>query len=130
MSKERCYPKTFFIDIDGTIVHNLSWEELELHSKIPDFVQELLPGVKEFFTNLNEKDIIIFTTGRGSEYRDMTERTLHHNNIKFHCLMMDLPIGQRFLINDTVNIFFKKSIAINVLRNVGFGDTFIFDPEH
>jgi hypothetical protein len=42
---------------------------------------------------------------------------------------MDLTSGERYLVNDTVNMFYPKSIAINVLRNTGFGDTFIFDPE-
>jgi hypothetical protein len=124
------YPKTYFIDIDGTIVCNLSWEQLEFHSKIPDFVQILLPGVKEFFNNLNENDVVIFTTARGSEYREMTERTLRHNKIKYNYLMMDLPSGQRYLINDTPNVLYKKAIGINVLRNHGMGDINIFDPEY
>ena len=116
--------------IDGTIVHALSWDELELHSKIPNFTQELLPGVQDFFNSLQTNDIVIFTTGRGSEYREMTERTLHHHNINFHCLIMDLPVGQRYLINDTPNVFYQKAIGINVLRNYGFGNVNIFDPEN
>lgn len=124
------YPKTYFIDIDGTIVHNLSREDLELKSKIPGFVQELLPGVKDFFMNLNEYDIVIFTTARPSKYREMTERTLTYNNIKFHGLLMDLPSGSRYLINDTPNMLYKKAIGINVLRDHGMGDVNIFDPEY
>jgi uncharacterized HAD superfamily protein len=85
--------------------------------------------VNKFFTNLHKNDVVIFTTARSSQYKELTERTLHHHRIKYSQLIMDLPIGQRFLINDTVNIFFKKAIAINVLRNAGFGDTSIFDPE-
>lgn len=122
--------KTYFFDIDGTIVKNLSYEDLELHVKDPTFIQELLPGVKKFFISLKENDIVIFTTARSTVYREMTIRTLKYHNIKYKQLIMDLPSGERYLINDTVNFFYKKSIAINVLRNVGLGDTFIFDPEH
>jgi hypothetical protein len=123
------YPKTYFIDIDGTIVPNLTLEDLEEYTKIPNYIQDLLPGVKKFFTNLHRNDVVIFTTARENKYKELTERSLRHHRIKYNQLIMDLPAGQRFLINDTVNIFFKKSIAINVLRNAGFGDVSIFDPE-
>lgn len=38
-------PKTYFIDVDGTIVANKTDEELEVMSKNPSEVQELLPNV-------------------------------------------------------------------------------------
>ena len=123
------YPKTFFIDIDGTIAPNLTIEDLDKYNEVPDYVQELLPGVKQFFDSLHRTDIVIFTTARESKYRELTERTLKHHKIRYHQLIMNLPAGQRFLINDTVNMFYQKAIAINVLRNHGFGDTKIFDPE-
>jgi uncharacterized HAD superfamily protein len=122
--------KTYFMDIDGTIVENLSWEELEKHNEDPDFIQMLLPGVERFFRyHINEQDIVIFTTARSEQFREMTKRTLKYHNIEYKNLIMDLTSGERYLVNDTVNMFYPKSIAINVLRNTGFGDTFIFDPE-
>jgi hypothetical protein len=123
------FGKTYFFDIDVTIVNNLSWNDLEFYVKDKNYIQELLPNVKHFFYSLKESDIIIFTTARSSEYREMTERTLFYHNIKYKELIMDLPSGERYLINDTVNMFYKKAIAINVLRDIGFGETFIFDPE-
>lgn len=122
--------KTYFMDIDGTIVENLSWDALEKHYSDSDFIQMLLPGVQHFFKTRKEEDIIIFTTARSEKFREMTERTLKFYDIKYKVLIMDLTSGERYLFNDTVNMFYPKSIAINVLRNVGFGDTFIFDPEH
>jgi hypothetical protein len=119
--------KTFFIDIDGTIVTMLTWEELKIFSFQPNYIQELLPGVKEFFDN-NKHNTIIFTTGRSEYAREMTERTLKFHNIQYKHLIMDLPIGERYLINDTPNLLFQKSIGINVLRNTGFGNACIFDP--
>lgn len=124
------YPKTYFIDIDGTIVPNLTLEDLEKYSQVPNFIQDLLPGVKDFFNHLHKYDVVIFTTARGSEFKELTERTLRFHKIKYNQLIMDLPAGQRFLINDTVNMFYQKAIAVNVLRNHGMGDITVFDPEN
>jgi uncharacterized HAD superfamily protein len=121
--------KTYFMDIDGTIVENLSWEDLEKYNDDPYFIQMLLPGVEHFFIRLQKEDIVIFTTARSEKFREMTERTLKFHNIKYKLLIMDLTSGERYLVNDTPNMLYHKSIAINVLRNQGFGDTFIFDPE-
>jgi uncharacterized HAD superfamily protein len=119
----------YFVDIDGTIVEMLTWDTLESNSKIDNFIQELLPGVKEFFENAEKLNhTIIFTTGRSECYREMTIRTLKFHNIKYKSLIMDLPIGKRYLINDTVNVMYPKSIGINVLRNTGFGDPLNFNP--
>jgi uncharacterized HAD superfamily protein len=124
------YPKTYFIDIDGTIVPNLTISDLEKYIHVPNYIQDLLPGVKKFFETLYNNDVVIFTTARGSQYKELTERTLRHHRIKYHQLIMDLPIGQRVLINDSVNMLYQKAIAINVLRNHGMGDVGVFNPEN
>lgn len=121
--------RTFFIDIDGTIVKNLTNEELDIKKKKGEFKEGLLPGVLHFFKCLNDDDIVIFTTARTESHRVMTEEMLEFNGIKYNKLIMELSCGERYLINDTVNCFYKKAIAINVLRDTGFGDTFIYDPE-
>ena len=120
-------PRTFFIDIDGTIVKNLTNEALDLilkHKKKSEFREDLLPGVEHFFKCLNDDDTVIFTTARTEDHREMTEEMLTFHNIKYSQLIMGLSCGERYLINDTVNIFYKKAISINVLRDTGFGDTF------
>lgn len=43
------YPKTYFIDIDGTIVSNLTNEDLDEYIQIPNYIQALLSGVKNFY---------------------------------------------------------------------------------
>jgi hypothetical protein len=121
--------RTYFIDLDGTILPCLSWEELEKHNKNTLFTQPLLVGVKEFFNSLNIDDTVVFTTARTSEYRELTERTLKFHDLRYKHLIMNLGVGRRYLINDTVNILYPKSIAINVLRNQGFGDTSVFNPK-
>jgi hypothetical protein len=125
-------PRTFFIDIDGTIVKNLTNEELDLiltQNTSGIFREDLLPGVDHFFKSLNEDDTVIFTTARTENHRRMTEEMLAFHNIKYSQLIMGLSCGERYLINDTPNVFYKKAISVNVLRDTGFGDTFIFDSD-
>lgn len=123
------YPKTFFIDIDGTIVPYPEKGQLDRISEIDGYVEELLPSAKEFFESLKDNDVVIFTTGRREKHRKLTERTLKHHNIKYKHLIMDLPWGQRYIINDTTNMLYKKAIAINLLRDKGFGDIYNYDPK-
>lgn len=123
------YPKTFFIDIDGTIIAHPEEGKLDKISEIDGYVEELLPSAKEFFESLKENDIVIFTTGRREKHRKLTERTLKYHNIKYKYLIMDLPWGQRYLINDTTNMLYQKAIAINLLRDKGFGDIYNYDPK-
>ena len=120
---------TFFFDIDGTIVKNLSQKELEHNIFIPNYTQKLLPDVKHFFNTLDSSNIVIFTTARQKKFREMTERTLKKHNINYKHLIMDLPCGTRYVVNDTVNCFYKKAVGINLVRDQGFGSTFIYDSE-
>lgn len=120
-------PKTYFIDVDGTIVANKTDEELEVMSKNPSEVQELLPNVKHFFLSLPDDDIVIITTARAEKFRELTENMLKFHSIKYSHCIMDLHCGQRILINDTVNMLYQKAIAINVMRDEGLGSTYIYD---
>ena len=123
------YPKTFFIDIDGTIVPYPEKGQLDKICEIDGYVEELLPSAKEFFNSLKDNDVVIFTTGRREKHRKLTERTLKYHNIKYKHLIMDLPWGERYLINDTPNMLYQKAIAINLLRDKGFGDIYNYDPK-
>lgn len=123
------YPKTFFIDIDGTIVQYPEKGQLDRISEINGYVEELLPSAIDFFKSLKDNDVVIFTTGRREKHRELTERTLKYHNIKYKHLIMDLPWGERYLINDTPNMLYQKAIAINLLRDKGFGDIYNYDPK-
>jgi len=130
VAKNDNYPRTFFIDIDGTIVPYPKYKgELDKKSIIDNYVEELTPGAYTFFRSLNPDDIVIFTTGRDERHRNLTERTLNHHNIKYKHLIMNLPVGKRYLINDTNNMLYQKAVAINLLRDKGFGDVYNFDPK-
>lgn len=50
----------------------------------------------------------------------MTQTTLKYHNIKYKCIIMDLPCGERYLLNYTPNLLYQKAVAINVLRDKGY----------
>jgi hypothetical protein len=113
--------KTYFIDVDGTIVPHLSNRELDkIVQSGKSYIEELLPGVKELWNTFQEDDVIIITTARTEAHRLLTEKTLFTNNLRFDKLIMNLPSGPRYVINDTPDVTFPKAIAINVKRNEGF----------
>jgi hypothetical protein len=115
--------KTYFIDIDGTIVPYLTNEQLDNMIPIPinsTCTEQLLPGVKELWETFSNEDIIVMTTARHERHRQFTEKIFSQNNLVYSHLIMDLTNGPRILINDTPDIFYKKAIAVNVRRNDGF----------
>lgn len=84
-------PKTWIIDVDGTIVK---------HNGYLDGEDCLLDGVKEFFDNLSAEDTIILLTARESKYIDNLKKFLKNNGIRYNYLLSDLPLGERIIIND------------------------------
>lgn len=119
--------RTFFIDIDGTIVKHLSNDELDKiiydistnQKHESSFKEILLPGVLEFWNSINDNDKIIITTARKESHRKLTEKIFFDNGLRFDMMIMDLPSGKRILINDSPLSFCKKAIAINVIRDNG-----------
>ncbi len=116
--------KTYFIDIDGTLVHNKEEENLEellhLDDVNTDSIEQLLPNVKHFWNNISDNDVIIITTARSEKYRCLTEKLFTKYNLRYDKLIMDLRTGPRVLINDTPDLTFQKAVAINVKRDQGF----------
>ncbi|MBE8953572.1 MAG: hypothetical protein SR1Q7_10580 [Quinella sp. 1Q7] len=85
-------PHTWIFDIDGTIVKHNGYLTAEGDT--------LLDGVAEFFASIPEKDMIILITARTSDARDMTEKFLAANNIRYDHIIFDAPVGERIVIND------------------------------
>ena len=84
-------PHTWILDVDGTLcVHNG-----HLHGG-----DTLLPGVKEFFTQLPEGDMVLLITSRKEEHRAALEDFLHREGIRYDWLICGAPVGERILIND------------------------------
>lgn len=103
---------TWIIDIDGTIFKHCG------HLLGED---ELLPGVKEFWSTIPEKDYILLMTARKEEYRKQTLAALRLHDLRYDYIIFGVHSGERILIND------KKpwndmntALAWNVNRDEGF----------
>lgn len=84
-------PKTWLIDIDGTIVK---------HNGYKSGGDILLEGIKSLFAKIDEQDVVILLTARKESLRAATESFLRANDIRYNRIIFDLPIGERILIND------------------------------
>ena len=76
--------KTWIFDLDGTLV---------VHNGYKNGVDELLPGVKEFYKkNIDDTDYILIITARNSEFKGIAEKCLLDNNIRYDsCLLYTSP---------------------------------------
>jgi PhoPQ-activated pathogenicity-related protein len=106
-------PKTWIIDLDGTVF---------LHNGYLLGKDILLPGVKNFFDNIPSSDKIILITARNESFREFTERSLIGYGIRYDLLIMNLPVGERILINDKKPKGLRTAYAVNLTRNKGLSD--------
>lgn len=105
--------KTWFIDLDGTILrYNL------LKSAVCQ--DKLLPGVKELWDRIPKKDHIVLITARPKYLKKHTIRFLEKHGIRFDDILFNLPNGERILINDDKPDGTKMSFVWPVKRNEGF----------
>ncbi len=109
-------PKTFLIDIDGTLLKHTG-DITNLHTNFPS----VLPGVLDKLRELDRKSCkIILVSGRREGTRKQTEEQLAKAGIIYDQLILGIGNGVRVLIND-----FKPdsteptAIAVNVERNKG-----------
>ena len=105
-------PKTWLIDIDGTIfAHNshLAGEDV------------LLPGTREFLATLPPQDRVILMTARQETYRVATEAALSRHGVRYDQIIFGLPVGERILINDDKPSGLKTAYAVSLPRNRGLG---------
>ncbi len=111
-------PKTWLIDIDGTIAKHNG----HLHGE-----DKLLKGVLEFFAKIPASDKIIFLTSRNQSYENQTISFMQKNNIRYDKIIFDLPFGERILINDNKPSGLKTAHAINKERDGDLVVNFIID---
>ncbi|MEM3193004.1 MAG: hypothetical protein QW292_13165 [Candidatus Parvarchaeota archaeon] len=105
-------PKTWILDLDGTIFkHNAYLEDNE--------DEPVLPYVSDFISKISPSDYIIILTSRDEKFREATINALRKNNIRYNALLMGLPIGERILINDKKESGMKTAFAVNIKRNSG-----------
>ena len=106
------HPKTWFFDLDGTILeYNLIFSEGK---------DRLLPGVKELWATISQDDLIILVTARPNHLKQATIDFLNKEGIRFNHIIFDLPRGERILVNDEKPNNTTTAIAWNVKRNEGF----------
>ena len=113
--------KTWFVDIDGTIVEHRSNKEIGEGTH-----EKLLPGSKEFLEEARENgDQIILTTARLTIHSEHTERMLDDFGIPYDEIVYNLSPYERIVVNDIKPIGEHRdyemytSFAINVKRNRG-----------
>ncbi len=122
--------KTWFIDIDGTIVKSRNNEQLdEAIDSMGDkshLSEEPIKKSLEFIQSIPVNDTIVLTTARDSRHEDHTLKTLNHFKIRYDRILFDLRAGARILINDIKPVGIagnseplKTAYAINVERNEG-----------
>ena len=108
--------KTIFCDIDGCIFKH--------HGDLLSMIKneyEILPGVRNAFIKWGKGGYtVVLTTGRPESLRKFTINQIYHAGLFYHHLIMDLPRGQRVVINDVKPERGNDTAAcINIKRNEG-----------
>jgi hypothetical protein len=102
--------KSFFIDIDGTIVK---------HRYDPEERDVFLDGAIEFLKSIRGERIILTTARQANDCKEVLTM-LAKEGIIVYKLISGLPTGPRYLINDYKDINEQKAFAINLKRDRGF----------
>ena len=111
--------KTIFTDIDGTLVHQVNFEDLD------PFESVALPGVVDKMVDWFKKGYhIVLTTARPESLRHETIQEMDILGIPFHQLVMGIGRAERVLINNNSD---KKpnevrAEGIIVQKNGGFSN--------
>lgn len=122
--------KTWFIDIDGTILKAQSNEKID--KMITQFgnkshtQEQTLPSSKHFLKKIPKRDTIILTTARDNRHKEHTEKTLEYLGVRYDDVLYDLRSGARILVNDVKpkgavknRHEIKTAFAINLKRDQG-----------
>lgn len=111
--------KTIFCDIDGTILRQVAFDELNENNF------EVLPGAREKFREwIDVGHHIVITTARPESLRGVTVRQLGNAGFQFHQLVMGIGREERYLINNNEKLTpeIDRAIGISVKRDGGFTD--------
>ena len=101
--------KTWVFDVDGTLlIHN---------GHLRTQGDEVLPGVKEFFSNISPEDKVVLLTARKEVFREQLESFLNANGIRFDKILYGMPMGERILVNDKKPSGLVTAYAVNKERD-------------
>jgi len=118
MKKEQGY-KTIFSDIDGTLIEQVRFEDLDANNV------KVLPGVKEKMSEwFDAGHYIVLTTARPEPLREITIQQLQHAGILYHQLVMGIGREERILINNNSSTDPQRDRAfgVPVARDGGFAN--------
>ncbi len=109
--------KTIFSDIDGTLIEQVDFNDLN-----PNVVN-VLPNVYEKMNEWYEAGhYIVLTTARPEELREITIEQMKNAGIPYHQLVMGIGRDERILINNnskgTPEV--PRALAVDVARDSGF----------
>lgn len=107
---------TWILDLDGTIVKHNGYQK--------DGIDTFILGAKEFLMSIPKEDMIIFLTSRKEEIRNLTEKFLKDNEIRYDYIIFEVPYGERILINDDKPSGLKMGYVINKVRNEHISQNF------
>lgn len=113
-------PKTWILDLDGTIVRHNGY-------KI-DGMDSLLNGADRLLSQIKERDMVIFITSRKKEYQEITERFLDGHGIRYDHIIYEAPYGERILINDRKPSGLAMAYAVNTKRDEAWADKIAENP--
>jgi len=100
---------TWVLDLDGSIVKHNGYKT--------DGHDTFLDGAEDFLKSLPSGDMVVFVTSRTLEYKELTERFLDENGIKYELVIYDAPFGERILVNDCKPSGLRTAFAVNGERN-------------
>lgn len=112
--------KTIFCDIDGTILRQVDFNELNENNF------EVLPGAREKFREWIEAGHhIVITTARPESLRGLTVRQLGNAGFQFHQMVMGIGREERILINNnsSKDPNRDRALAVAVHRDAGFNNS-------
>jgi ribonucleotide monophosphatase NagD (HAD superfamily) len=100
---------TWLLDLDGTVVKHNGYKL--------DGRDTPLDGAMEFLQSIPACDMVVFITSRTEKYREMTERFLRENDIRYDHIIYNAPFGERILVNDRKPSGLDTAVAVSTLRN-------------
>jgi len=116
MKREQGF-KTIFSDIDGTLIEQVRFEELDAN------IVNVLPGVVEKMNEWYEAGHhIVLTTARPWNLELITKQQMETAGIRYHQIVMGIGREERILINNNSSKEPERNRAfgVPVLRDSGF----------
>lgn len=118
MKREQNY-KTIFSDIDGTLIEQVRFEDLDAN------IVNVLPGVAEKMNEWYEAGHhIVLTTARPWSLELITKQQMENAGIRYHQIVMGIGREERILINNNSKgePDNHRAMAVPVARDGGFAN--------